>query len=56
MEWAAVHPGGGAILAVPYNFFENAGQSQAFPVNHVYEMEVNGSRILDQGRALETTC
>lgn len=43
------HPGTGAVLALPWNFFEHSGQSQTFPVNHVYDMDNNNSRNLNWG-------
>lgn len=43
----------GQILALPYDFFEDSGQSQALSGNHLYEMNDNSNKDLDWGRTLE---
>lgn len=44
--------GMGVILALPCDFFENAGQSQTFSVDPVHEMDDDNSRNLGWGRTL----
>lgn len=52
-EVLVIPPGFGAILALPYDFFENLGQSQTISVTHVYELDDSSNRDFDWGRTLD---